>query len=148
MHHMERKCLAENRKARHQYHFCERLEVGISLTGDEVKSLRGGHADFSGSYVEFHAGEAWVRSLHIAPYGEKKDGIAPDRPRRLLLHAAEIRRLSGKVREKGLTVIPVKMYVRQGKIKLEIALARGKKLFDHRRALQRRIAEKEKLAVS
>ena len=122
--------IAVNKKARHLYELSDFVEAGISLTGPEVKSIR--------------AGEAFVLSLHIAPYDNA--GYVPqdpDRPRRLLLHAAEIRQMAARVEQKGLTVVPVRMYFKQGKVKMEIALGRGKKLFDHRETLKRRAEERD-----
>ena len=136
--------IAVNKKARHLYELSDFLEVGISLTGPEVKSLRAGRVNFLDSYVDFRNGEAFVLSLHIAPYANA--GYAPqdpDRPRVLLLHKGEINRLAAQTAQKGLTVVPVKLYFSRGKIKVEIALGRGKKLFDHRESLKRRAAERD-----
>ena len=136
--------IAVNKKARHLYDLSEFLEAGISLTGPEVKSIRAGKVNFIDSYVEFRQGEAWLLSLHVAPYANA--GYAPqdpDRPRRLLLHAREIGRLAGTVSQKGLTVVPVRLYFSRGKIKVEIALGRGKKLHDHRETLKRRAEERD-----
>ena len=136
--------IAVNKKARHLYELSDFLEVGISLTGPEVKSLRAGRVNFLDSYVDFRNGEAFVVSLHIAPYANA--GYVPqdpDRPRRLLMHAAEIRQYAAKVEQKGLTVVPVSLYFKRGKVKMEIALGRGKKLFDHRESLKRRAEERD-----
>ena len=136
--------IAVNKKARHLYELSDFLEVGLSLTGPEVKSLRAGRVNFLDSYVDFRNGEAFVLSLHIAPYANA--GYVPqepDRPRRLLMHAAEIRRYAARVEQKGLTVVPVSLYFKHGKIKMEIALGRGKKLFDHRESLKRRAEERD-----
>lgn len=136
--------IAVNKKARHLYELSEFLEAGISLTGPEVKSVRAGKVNFIDSYVEFRQGEAWLVSLHVAPYANA--GYAPqdpDRPRRLLLHAREIGRLAGAVAQKGLTVVPVRLYFSRGKVKVEIALGRGKKLHDHRETLKRRAEERD-----
>ena len=136
--------IAVNKKARHLYELSEFLEAGISLTGPEVKSIRAGKVNFIDSYVEFRQGEAWLVSLHVAPYANA--GYAPqdpDRPRRLLLHAREIGRLAGTVAQKGLTVVPVRLYFSRGKIKVEIAQGRGKKLHDHRETLKRRAEERD-----
>ena len=136
--------IAVNKKARHLYELSDFLEVGLSLTGPEVKSLRAGRVNFLDSYVDFRNGEAFVLSLHIAPYANagyvQQD---PDRPRRLLMHAAEIRQYAARVEQKGLTVVPVSLYFKHGKIKMEIALGRGKKLFDHRESLKRRAEERD-----
>ena len=136
--------IAVNKKARHLYELSDFLEVGISLTGPEVKSLRAGRVNFIDSDVDFRDGEAFVLSLHIAPYANAGYVVQePDRPRRLLMHAAEIRQYSAKVEQKGLTVVPVSLYFKRGKVKMEIALGRGKKLFDHRDTLKRRAEERD-----
>lgn len=136
--------IAVNKKARHLYELSDFLEVGISLTGPEVKSLRAGRVNFLDSYVDFRHGEAFVLSLHIAPYANAGYVMQePDRPRRLLMHAAEIRQYTAKVEQKGLTVVPVSLYFKRGKVKMEIALGRGKKLFDHRDTLKRRAEERD-----
>lgn len=135
---------AVNKKARHLYELSEFLEAGISLTGPEVKSIRAGKVNFIDSYVEFRQGEAWLVSLHVAPYANAGyTPQEPDRPRRLLLHAREIARLAGVVAQKGLTVVPVRLYFSRGKIKVEIAIGRGKKLHDHRETLKRRAEERD-----
>lgn len=136
--------IAVNKKARHLYELSEFTEAGISLTGPEVKSIRLGKVNFIDSYVEFKNGSAWLNSLHIAPYGNA--GYAPqvpDRPRRLLLHEREIGKFAGAVAQKGLTVVPVRIYFKNRRIKVEIALGRGKKLHDHRDALKRRAEERD-----
>lgn len=136
--------IAVNKKARHLYELSDFLEVGLSLTGPEVKSLRAGRVNFLDSYVDFRNGEAFVLSLHIAPYANAGYVTQdPDRPRRLLMHAAEIRQYAARVEQKGLTVVPVSLYFKHGKIKMEIALGRGKKLFDHRESLKRRAEERD-----
>ncbi|MDO5484554.1 MAG: SsrA-binding protein SmpB, partial [Desulfovibrionaceae bacterium] len=135
---------AVNKKARHLYELSDFLEAGIALTGPEVKSIRAGKVNFIDSYVDFKQGEAWLRSLHVAPYANA--GYAPqdpDRPRRLLLHSREIARLAATVEQKGLTVVPVRIYLKHGKIKVEIALGRGKKLHDHRDSLKKRAEERD-----
>lgn len=136
--------VAVNRKARHLYELSEFLEAGIELTGPEVKSIREGRVNFIDSYVEFRNGQAWLNSLHIAPYENAGYAVQqPDRPRRLLLHAKEIAKLAGLVAQKGFTVVPVRVYFRNRRIKIEIALARGKKLHDHRETLKRRAEERD-----
>lgn len=140
--HQQPSSISVNRKARHLYELFDFIEAGISLTGPEVKSIRQGKVNFLDSYVDFRNGEAWLQSLHIAPYGNA--GYVPqepDRPRRLLLHSAEISRLAAQVVQKGLTVVPLRIYLSRGKIKVEIALARGKKLYDHRDTLKQRAVE-------
>ena len=136
--------VAENRKARFLYELSNFMEAGICLTGPEVKSIRAHKLNFHDSYVEFRNGEAWLMSLHIAPY-ENAGYVTQqaDRPRRLLLHGSEIARLAGIVTQKGLTVVPVRIYFANGRIKVEIALGRGKKLYDHRESLKRRAEERE-----
>ena len=136
--------IAVNKKARFLYELSDFLEAGISLTGPEVKSLRAHKVNFLDSYVEFKGGEAWIVSLHIAPY--ENSGYAPqdpDRPRRLLLHASEIARFAGACAQKGLTVVPVKLYFSHGRVKVEIALGRGKKLHDHRETLKKRAEDRD-----
>lgn len=133
-----------NKKARHLYHLSDFLEAGIALTGPEVKSLRAGRVNFQDGYVEFQSGEAWLSGLHIAPYtnaGYVEQ--APDRRRKLLLHASEIRRYAVQVEQKGMTVVPVRIYFKAGRVKVEIALAKGKKLYDHREDLKRRAEERD-----
>ena len=136
--------IARNKKARHLYHLSDAAEAGIVLTGPEVKSLRAGQVNFRDSYVEFREGEAWLVGLHIAPYNNA--GYVeqnPDRDRKLLLHAGEIRRAAAQVEQKGMTAVPVSLYFKQGRVKLEIALGRGKKLYDHREDMKRRAAERD-----
>ena len=136
--------IAPNKKARHLYELCNFLEAGISLTGPEVKSLRQGKVNFMDSYIDFKNREAFVIGMHIAPYDNAGYVIQnPTRERKLLLHKREIDILSAKVEQKGLTIVPVKLYFHQGKIKLEIAVGRGKKLYDHRESLKRRAEERD-----
>jgi SsrA-binding protein len=136
--------IAQNKKARHLYHLSEFTEAGLVLTGPEVKSLRAGQVNFRDSYVDFRKGEAWLVGLHIAPYNNA--GYVeqnPDRDRKLLLHAGEIRRLAAQVEQKGMTAVPVSLYFKQGRVKVEIALAKGKKLYDHREDMKRRAEERD-----
>ena len=136
--------IARNKKAWHLYHLADFTEAGIVLTGPEVKSLRAGQVNFRDSYVEFRLGEAWLIGLHIAPYNNA--GYVeqnPDRDRKLLLHAGEIRRLAAQVEQKGMTLIPVSLYFKNGRVKVEIALGKGKKLYDHRDDLKRRAEERD-----
>lgn len=136
--------LAINKKARHLYDLSDFLEAGIELTGPEVKSIREGKVNFIDSYVDFKNREAWLVSLHIAPYANAGyTSQTPDRNRKLLLHSGEIQKLAAQREQKGLTVVPVKLYFRNGRIKVEIALGRGKKLHDHREALKQRAAERD-----
>jgi SsrA-binding protein len=136
--------VAVNKKARHLYHLDDFLEAGIVLNGPEMKSLRAGRVNFKDAYVEFQNGEAWLVGLHIAPYGNA--GYVeqePDRRRKLLLHAAEIRRWAVQTERKGMTVIPLSMYFKRGRIKVETALARGKKLYDKRDDMKRLAEERD-----
>jgi SsrA-binding protein len=130
--------IAPNKKARHLYEILDTMEAGLVLTGTEVKSLRAGQVSFRDSYVVFKNGEAWLVGLYIAPY--QNAGYAahdPDADRKLLLHAWQINSLAAKVAQKGLSVVPLKLYFSKGRVKLEIALARGKKLYDQRETLKR-----------
>ncbi len=139
------KLVCQNKKAAHQYSIEERYEAGISLRGDEVKSLRAGRANINDSYVRITGGEAFLINAHISPY-EKADGFGekePRRARKLLLHKTEIKRLAGKTEQKGYTLIPLRLYFKDGRAKVEIALARGKKLHDRREALKKKTVDKE-----
>jgi SsrA-binding protein len=132
-----RKVVARNRKARHEYEILETFEAGIALKGPEVKSLRDGKVAFQDSFAHVDRGEVWLRSLHISPYEQaNRFNEDPLRPRKLLLNRIEIRRLVGKVEEKGLTLIPLEIYFKRGHAKVLLALARGKKLHDKRDALR------------
>ena len=136
--------VAVNKKARHLYELSEFTEAGIVLTGPEVKSIRAGKVNFIDSYVDFRQGEAWLVSLHIAPYANAGYvSQEPDRARKLLLHEREISKFAGLVAQQGLTVVPVRLYFKRGKIKVEIALGKGKKLHDHRETLKRRAEERD-----
>lgn len=136
--------VALNKKARHLYELSEFTEAGIVLTGPEVKSIRAGKVNFIDSYVDFRQGEAWLVSLHIAPYANAGYvSQEPDRARKLLLHEREISKFAGLVAQQGLTVVPVRLYFKRGKIKVEIALGKGKKLHDHRETLKRRAEERD-----
>ena len=138
------KIIAENRKARHDYHIDEEFEAGMVLKGTEVKSLRLGQANLKDSYARIKNGEVFVHQMHINPYPfAYYDNHDPLRPRKLLLHKREIKRLYGKVNEKGLTLIPLKMYFINGKAKISIALARGKRKYDKRDAIRRREEQRE-----
>lgn len=138
------KVLATNRKARFQYEFLERFLAGIALTGSEVKSVRAGKLNLQDGYVTFEGGEAFLVNVHISPYANA--GYArhePLRPRKLLLHKREIKRLIGKVQEKGLTLIPLAVIVEGNWIKVELALAKGKKTHDKKQALKERDLARE-----
>jgi SsrA-binding protein len=129
----EVRLIAQNRKARHEYTILETFEAGMALTGSEVKSLRDGKASLADAYAEVRRGEVILRNLHISPYEQASVfNHEPTRSRRLLLHRKEIRRLVGKTAEKGLTLIPLRLYFKKGWAKCELALARGKKMHDKR----------------
>ena len=141
---MAEKTIAENRKARHEYHLLERYEAGLVLTGTEVKSLRDGGASLQQAYADVRNGEAWLIGAHIAEYGQGNAfNHEPDRDRKLLLHRKEIASLYGKVRERGLTLVPTRLYFKDGKVKVEIALARGKEQRDKRRDIAKRDAARQ-----
>ena len=138
------KLVAENRRARHDYHLLDRYEAGLVLQGTEVKSLREGRASLAHSYAEVRDGEAWLVGSHIATYDQ--GNIAnhdPDRDRKLLLHSREIASLIGKVRERGLTLVPTRLYFKNGRVKVELAVARGKEQRDKRRDIAKREAERD-----
>jgi SsrA-binding protein len=138
------KLIVENRRARHEYHLVERLEAGLALVGTEVKSLREGNANLQRAYGEMRDGEVWLIGAHIAEYGQ--GNIAnhdPDRDRKLLLKRREIDSLAGKVREKGFTLVPTRLYFKDGRAKVELALARGKEARDKRRDIAKRDAQRE-----
>jgi SsrA-binding protein len=138
------KLIAENRRARHDYELLDRFEAGIVLTGTEVKSLREGRVQLGQAYADVRGGEVYLVGASIAEYAQGT--IAnhdPDRDRKLLLHRREIASLIGKVKERGLTLVPTKLYFKDGRVKVELALARGKEKADKRRDLQRRDAQRE-----
>ncbi|WP_432738417.1 SsrA-binding protein SmpB [Maridesulfovibrio sp. FT414] len=131
--------IALNKQARRNYEFIDTLEAGLVLVGTEVKSLRKAQVSFNDGYINFKDNEAWLVGIHIAPYDHAGyTQHEPDRPRKLLLHAAEIERLKAKTEQKGLTVIPVRLYFSKGKIKLEIALARGRNVHNRKDELKNR----------
>lgn len=138
------KSLAENRKARHDYFIEETYEAGIELRGTEVKSLRLGRVSLRDGYGEIRDGEIFLVGVHISPYDHgNRFNVDPVRKRRLLLHKSEIRRLQGAVRERGYTLVPLSLYLKKGRVKVELALARGKKLYDKREAIAQRDVERE-----
>jgi SsrA-binding protein len=138
------KVVATNRKARFEYFLLDTHEAGIALQGSEIKSIRAGQVSLAEAYVEIDGQEAWLTDAHIAPYEQAgRFGHDPRRKRRLLLHKDEIRKLWDAVRQKGVTVIPLRMYLKEGRAKVEIAVAKGKKLYDKREAIARRDAERE-----
>jgi len=141
---MSEKLICQNKKAWHNYFIEDRYEAGISLLGTEVKSLREGRANLSDSYGKIKDGEFFLVDAHISPYSfGNRFNHDPLRPRKLLLHKREIRRLIGKVQEKGFTLIPLRLYFLNGKAKVELGLAKGKKLFDKRETLRRKTMERD-----
>ena len=140
----EEQDLGVNRQASHNFHLLERFEAGLVLTGTEVKSVRGGRVNLRDSYAALKEGEAWLLNCHISPYSHGNlQNHDPLRNRKLLLHKEEIRKLIGKVRERGLTMVPLRIYLKKGRIKVEIALAKGKREYDKRETIRRREAEME-----
>src|SRR5215510_6308655 len=136
--------IATNRRARHEYSILETLEAGLVLRGTEVKSLRAGLVNFKDSYATVRNGEIWLLGCHINPYSHGTDANHdPERDRKLLLHKREVARLGGKISEKGLTLVPLRLYFKDGRAKVEIGLARGKKLHDKRSALREREVRRE-----
>jgi len=139
-----RSVIAQNRRARHDYTVLETYEAGVALMGTEVKSLRLGRASLVDAYATVDDGEVWLRGLHIPEYTHGSwTNHEPRRTRKLLLHRGEISRLIGKIREGGLTLVPLALYFKDGKVKCELALARGKKSYDKRTDLARRDADRE-----
>jgi SsrA-binding protein len=138
------KVVASNRRARHDYELLERFECGIQLTGDEVKSLRGGHASLVDCFGRVRGSEVWLEGLHIPAYeqGDKRSHL-PLRPRKLLLHKREIEQIAREVNEKGLSLIPLRIYFTHGMAKVEVALARGKRKYEKRQSIAKREAQRE-----
>ena len=142
------KIIAENRKASHDYHLLETFEAGVALLGTEVKSIREGRVNLRDSFARLEDGEVWVHNINISPYSHR--GYAEHdalRRRKLLLHAAEIRKLIGKVEEKGMTLVPVRMYFKDGRVKIAVSLAKGKKDYDKRETIKRREVDRETRAA-
>ena len=140
--------IADNRKARHDFHFFEEFEAGVALLGTEVKAMREGRANLRDSFCRIEGGEAYLMNAHVGQYSH--GGYAshdPLRKRKLLLHAEELRKLLGKTTEKGMTIVPIRMYFKNGRAKLAIALAKGKKTYDKRETIKRREAERETRAA-
>jgi SsrA-binding protein len=136
--------VATNRQASHRYHLLEKWEAGLALQGTEVKALRDGKAQIKDGYASVRDGEVWLHNVHIPPYGPAaRENHEPERPRKLLMHKREIERLIGKTREKGLTLIPTRLYFSGGRAKVEIALARGKDVGDKRQAIKEREMKRE-----
>jgi SsrA-binding protein len=141
---MPEKLIAENRRARHEYQLLERFEAGIVLTGTEVKSLRAGRATLVDGYATVSDDEVWLRGVHIAEYAEGTwTNHAPRRARKLLLHRPEITRLTGRLREKGIALIPLALYFSGGRVKVELGVARGKREYDKRQTIAKRDADRE-----
>lgn len=139
-----RKLIAQNRKARHEFFIEDVFEAGLVLTGTEVKSLRAGRATLSDAFAEISEGEVWLHGAHIPEYLQGTwNNHAPRRKRKLLLHRTEIDKMASRVNERGLTVIPLSMYFKDGRAKVELALAKGKRTYDKRQVLAKRDAERE-----
>ena len=133
------KVIATNRKARHDYHIEDTLEAGLALTGSEIKSVRAGQVNLRDSYATVRNSEMWLINTHIAPYQQASySNHEPRRDRKLLLHRREINRLIGKLQEKGLTIVPLRIYLKDSRAKVELGVARGKKLYDKRQSLRER----------
>ncbi|HEY6843582.1 MAG TPA: SsrA-binding protein SmpB [Thermoanaerobaculia bacterium] len=142
------KLIASNKKAFHDYFVLQKFEAGIALTGTEVKSLREGRVNLKDSYVDVDRGEAFLVGAHISPYSHgNRENHDPERKRKLLLHRREIDRLQGQIVEKGLTIVPLRLYFKGGKVKAEIAVVRGKKLYDKRESEKRRELDREAAAA-
>jgi len=140
----EFKVVATNRKAYHDYSIEETHEAGLALTGTEIKSVRAGSVNLKDAYAVIKDGEAWLLNVHISPYEPaSRQNVDPDRTRKLLLHRSEINRLMGLVQEKGLTIIPLRMYLKKNRAKVEIALVRGKRQYDKRESIAKRDSDRE-----
>jgi len=136
--------LSDNRQARHNYHLLETIEAGVQLLGTEVKAVKTGKVQLKEAYAEIEGNEAWLLNAHISEYSHgNRENHTPMRKRKLLLHRAEIDKLHEKVREKGLSLIPLKLYIKNGRIKCELAVAKGKKMHDKREAERAREAQEE-----
>ena len=135
--------LAENRRARFDYQIEERLEAGIALRGTEIKSLRAGHANLRDGYARVENGEVWLRNVHIATWPNSLVNHDPLRPRKLLLHHAEIGQLVGTISQKGYTLVPLRIYTKNGRAKVELGVARGRKRYDKRQVIKEREAARE-----
>jgi SsrA-binding protein len=138
------KLVASNRRAHHNFEILETYEAGLMLRGTEVKALREGRADLKESYARVEGNEAWLLGCHISPYAQgNRANHDPLRPRKLLLHRAEINRLLGKIMEKGLTLVPLRLYFKNGRVKVEVGLARGRKTLDKRQVIREREERRE-----
>ena len=141
---MDIKVVATNRKARFEYFLLEEFEAGLALQGSEIKSIRAGQVSLAEAYVKVDGKNAWLVEAHIAPYEQaNRYNHDPLRPRRLLLHKKELRKLWDAIRQKGVTIVPTRIYLKGGRAKLEIAIARGKKLYDKRASIARRETDRE-----
>jgi len=140
----ERQIVASNRRARHEYEILDTFEAGIALLGPEVKSLRNGKANLTDGYAFIRRSEVFLANVHIGPYEKAwRDNVEPRRQRKLLLHRAEISRLEGKVAERGLTLIPLRLYFKNGRAKVELGLCRGKQRHDKRESIRQRESERD-----
>lgn len=140
----ERRLITNNRRARHEYHIDETFEAGMVLTGTEIKSIRAGRVNLQDAYARIDNGEAWLFNMHVSPYEQgNRFNVDPVRPRKLLMKRGELNRLSVKLQTSGLTLVPLSLYIRHGFAKLDLALARGKKLYDKRDAIADREARRE-----
>ncbi|MGB9617141.1 MAG: SsrA-binding protein SmpB [Desulfomonilaceae bacterium] len=138
------KIICKNKKAYFNFELGDTFEAGVALLGSEVKSLRAGKANLGDSYAKFRQGELFLVDAHISPYPQaNRENHDPERDRKLLLHKRELKRLLGKVTEKGFSLVPLKLYFKDGKVKVELALARGKKLFDKREAIKKKDQRRE-----
>ena len=138
------KLIAQNKKAFHDYHILESYEAGLALHGSEVKSLRGGHVQLKDSYVVFRGTELFLQNCHISPYNASSyNNHLPERIRKLLLNRAEIDKIIPQIKEKGLSMVPIKIYFKEGKAKVEIAIVKGKKDYDKREDLKKRDAKRQ-----
>jgi SsrA-binding protein len=135
--------VATNRQAGFRYNLLEKVEAGVVLQGSEVKSLRNGGAQMKDAYADVRDGEVWLHNMHIAPYGPARENHEPDRTRKLLLHRREIERLIGKTAEKGLTLVPTRVYFNGSRAKVELAVAKGKEMHDKRRSIKDREQKRE-----
>ena len=143
---MERKgerVAISNRKARHEYHILDTYETGIMLVGSEVKSIREGRANLADAFATIESGEVWLHGMHVSPYAFAREQHNPTRRRKLLLHRGEIDRLADKLTESGLTLVPLKVYFKDGLAKIDLAVARGKRSWDKRQAMAERDAKRE-----
>jgi SsrA-binding protein len=135
--------IARNRYATYRYNLLDKWECGVALVGTEVKSMRDGKVQLKDAYAVVREGEIWLENMHVAPYPNARDNHDPERPRKLLMHKREIERLIGKTHERGLTLVPTRVYFKGPRVKVELALAKGKDLYDKRRALKEKDQRRE-----